>query len=118
MQVPIGIEASLQGVVDLVKMKAIVWKNEDLGAEWEEKDIPADLKEICEVRYKPTNYKLFEITGINMAEAIHNAKLTICSLKADWDDLNPNQKTQPYMISLMDMLDDWNNIEFKAVSND
>ena len=33
MQIPIGIESSLQGVVDLVKMKAIVWKNEDLGAE-------------------------------------------------------------------------------------
>ena len=48
MQIPIGIEASLQGVVDLVKMKAVVWKNEDLGAEWEEKDIPADLKEICD----------------------------------------------------------------------
>ena len=36
LQVPIGIESSLQGVVDLVKMKAIVWKNEDLGAAWEE----------------------------------------------------------------------------------
>ncbi len=48
MQIPIGIEASLQGVVDLIKMKAIVWKNEDLGAEWEEKDIPADLKEITD----------------------------------------------------------------------
>ncbi len=48
MQVPIGIEASLQGVVDLIKMKAIVWKNEDLGAAWEEKDIPEDLIEICE----------------------------------------------------------------------
>ncbi len=48
MQIPIGAEASLQGVVDLIKMKAIVWKNEDLGAEWEEKDIPSDLKEICE----------------------------------------------------------------------
>ena len=33
-QVPIGIEASLTGVVDLVKMKAQVWKNEALGAEW------------------------------------------------------------------------------------
>ena len=32
-QVPIGIEASLTGVVDLVKMKAQVWKNEALGAE-------------------------------------------------------------------------------------
>ena len=48
MQVPIGIEASLKGVVDLIKMKAIVWKNEDLGAEWEEKEIPEDLKEICD----------------------------------------------------------------------
>ena len=38
MQIPIGIEADLKGVVDLVKMKAIVWKNEDLGAEWEEID--------------------------------------------------------------------------------
>ena len=47
MQVPIGIESTLQGVVDLVKMKAIVWKNEDLGAAWELTDIPDDLKEIC-----------------------------------------------------------------------
>ena len=45
-QVPIGIEASLSGVIDLVKMKAQVWKNEALGAEWEYKDIPDDLKEI------------------------------------------------------------------------
>ena len=33
LQIPIGIEASLSGVVDLVKMKAQVWKNEALGAE-------------------------------------------------------------------------------------
>ena len=49
-QVPIGIEASLTGVVDLVKMKAQVWKNEDLGAAWEYKDIPDDLKEISQDR--------------------------------------------------------------------
>ncbi len=48
LQVPIGAEASLTGVVDLVKMKAQVWKNEALGAEWEYKDIPEDLIEICE----------------------------------------------------------------------
>ena len=48
LQVPIGSEASLSGVVDLVKMKAQVWKNEALGAEWEYKEIPEDLKEISE----------------------------------------------------------------------
>ncbi len=48
LQIPIGIEASLSGVVDLVKMKAQVWKNEALGAEWEYKDIPDDLKEISQ----------------------------------------------------------------------
>merc|ERR1712166_1241125 len=45
-QVPIGMEADLVGVVDLVKMKAQIWKNEALGAEWEYKEIPDDLKEI------------------------------------------------------------------------
>ena len=40
MQIPVGIESSLQGVVDLVKMKAILWKDETLGAEIEIKEIP------------------------------------------------------------------------------
>jgi len=47
-QVPIGMEADLVGVVDLVKMKAQVWKNEALGAEWEYKEIPDNLKEITQ----------------------------------------------------------------------
>jgi elongation factor G len=44
MQLPIGAEADFKGVVDLVIMKAIVWKDEALGAEFEVVDIPADLK--------------------------------------------------------------------------
>jgi elongation factor G len=44
-QLPIGIEAEFKGVVDLVKMKAIIWKDEALGAEFEYMDIPADLKD-------------------------------------------------------------------------
>jgi elongation factor G len=44
-QIPIGAEDQFQGVVDLVKMKAIVWNGEELGASFEEVDIPADLKE-------------------------------------------------------------------------
>ena len=39
-QLPIGTEADFVGVVDLVEMKAIVWKDESLGAEFEYTDIP------------------------------------------------------------------------------
>ena len=45
LQLPIGSEADLKGVVDLVKMKGIVWQNEDLGAKFDYVDIPDDLKE-------------------------------------------------------------------------
>ena len=43
MQLPIGIESDYLGVVDLVKMKALIWQGEDLGASWDEVEIPADL---------------------------------------------------------------------------
>jgi len=43
MQLPIGAEAEFVGLVDLIKMKAVIWKDEALGAEFEEADIPADL---------------------------------------------------------------------------
>ena len=39
LQLPIGSEAEYEGVVDLIRMKEIVWKNEDLGAEFEYRDI-------------------------------------------------------------------------------
>src|SRR5690606_12265927 len=42
-QLPIGAEGHYQGVIDLVKMKALVWTGEELGASWDEIDIPDDL---------------------------------------------------------------------------
>ncbi|MDH3605406.1 MAG: elongation factor G [Acidimicrobiia bacterium] len=44
-QLPIGAEAEFAGVIDLVRMKALVWKNEELGAEWDEVEIPAEYEE-------------------------------------------------------------------------
>ena len=43
LQLPIGIEAEFVGVVDLVAMKSIVWKEEDLGASFEVGEIPTEL---------------------------------------------------------------------------
>ena len=46
-QIPIGAEEDFKGVVDLVKMKAIYWNEEDMGTTFEEKVIPEDLLELC-----------------------------------------------------------------------
>ena len=46
-QIPIGAEEDFKGVVDLVKMKAIYWNEEDMGTTFEEKVIPEDLIELC-----------------------------------------------------------------------
>ena len=43
-QLPIGQESDFTGVVDLVTERALVW-NDELGTEWEEQEIPAELAE-------------------------------------------------------------------------
>jgi elongation factor G len=45
LQIPIGLEDQLKGVVDLIAMKGLLWKDESKGAEYEVVDIPEDLKE-------------------------------------------------------------------------
>jgi elongation factor G len=47
-QIPIGQEAKFVGVVDLVTMKAIIWKDETMGAEYEVEEIPENLKKKAE----------------------------------------------------------------------
>ena len=42
-QIPIGAEENFKGLVDLIKMKAILWHDETMGAEYDVEDIPADL---------------------------------------------------------------------------
>jgi elongation factor G len=44
-QIPIGFESAFKGVVDLIRMKGIIWSGEELGAKFEEIAVPADLQE-------------------------------------------------------------------------
>ena len=44
LQMPVGSEDKLSGLVDLVKMKAIIWQGDDLGVGFSEEEIPADMK--------------------------------------------------------------------------
>ena len=46
--VPIGAEEKFKGIVDLIRMKAILWHDETMGAEYDIEDIPAELKDECE----------------------------------------------------------------------
>ena len=47
-QIPIGAEENFKGVVDLIKMKAILWHDETMGAEYDVEDIPAELVDEAE----------------------------------------------------------------------
>jgi elongation factor G len=47
LQLPIGAEDNFQGLVDLIRMKAIYWNESDMGMTYEERDIPADMVDAC-----------------------------------------------------------------------
>ena len=47
-QLPIGAEENFEGVVDLIKMKAIYWDDKTMGMSFEERDIPADMEDACQ----------------------------------------------------------------------
>jgi elongation factor G len=52
-QLPIGVESDFQGVVDLIRMKGVVWEAESLGAKFHDVEIPADLAgKAAEYRHK------------------------------------------------------------------
>jgi len=70
LQLPIGVEADYVGVVDLVAMRSITWKDEALGAEFIIGDIPADLRDEAEVAH----LQLVE-TAVELDEAALEAYL-------------------------------------------
>jgi elongation factor G len=45
LQLPIGAEDNFKGVVDLIRMKAIYWNEDDMGMTYDARDIPADMLE-------------------------------------------------------------------------
>jgi len=66
-QIPIGQEAKFLGVVDLIAMKAIIWKDETMGAEYITEEIPAELKKKAEAFHA----QLVETIAENDDEILH-----------------------------------------------
>jgi elongation factor G len=69
-QLPIGAENDFKGVVDLIEMKALVWRDEQLGAQWDVVEIPADLQ----ARAEEFREKMIE-TAVEMDDDAMNAYL-------------------------------------------
>ncbi|MFQ5562364.1 MAG: elongation factor G [Parvularculaceae bacterium] len=70
LQLPIGAENNFKGVIDLIKMKAIIWEEESLGAKFHEEEIPAELADQA-AEYRE---KLIE-TAVELDEVVMEAYL-------------------------------------------
>ena len=81
LQLPIGAEADYQGVIDLITMKALVWHGEDLGASWDEVDIPDDLVDQAEEYREMMLDKLSEFDETIMEKYLEEEEITEEDLK-------------------------------------
>ncbi len=81
-QLPVGIESSLKGVVDLVTNKAIIWKDEKLGAEFDIVEIPDDLKDQSNEYREKLIEKVVEEDDSLMEAYLNGTDLTADQIKS------------------------------------
>ena len=83
-QLPIGSESDFKGIIDLVRMKAVVWDNENLGATFHDEEIPADLQD------KADEYRLALLeAAVELDDDVMSAYL---------DGAEPDEKTLKRLI--------------------
>src|SRR6266487_6125031 len=97
-QIPIGQEDKFRGVVDLLSMKAIIWNNEDLGAEYVTEEIPAELKKKAEAFHA----QLVETVAENDDEMLHKflegEEISAAELKASLRQSTIDLKVFPVVV--------------------
>jgi elongation factor G len=81
-QLAIGAEDGFEGVIDLVKMKAIYWNKEDLGLTFTEKSIPSELTELAEEYRESMIEAAAEANDDLMAKYLDGEALTVADIKA------------------------------------
>jgi elongation factor G len=94
-QIPIGLEDKLEGVVDLVEMRGIVWKGEDLGASFEYVEVPAELKDEAETYRHELMEKVAESDEELLEAYLDNGELTTEQLKAGLRQATINNEIVP-----------------------
>lgn len=75
-QIPVGKEDGFKGVVDLIKMKALIWEEDGFGAQYTESDIPQDMIEIAEKWRVELLEKLSEQDDLFMEEYLEGVTIT------------------------------------------
>ena len=118
LQIPIGYEGDFTGVVDLLKMKALIWNGEELGAKFEVTDIPADLQEKAEdfrqqlldvvSSYDDTILEKFmgdeEITEADLKKAIRRATIANEIVPVLTGSAFKNKGVQPLLDAVVDYM--------------
>ena len=82
LQIPIGAEAGFKGVVDLIEMKAVLWHDETLGAEFSVEPIPADLQKKAEAFRLQLIEVIAETDDVLLEKFLEGETPTIEELKA------------------------------------
>ena len=117
-QLPIGLEDQLQGVVDLVEMKGIIWKGEDLGASFEEVEVPAELRADADLyraelmeRVAETDEELLEIffeegelTVPQLKKGLRHATITNQLVPVFCGSAFKNKGVQPLLDGVVDYM--------------
>jgi elongation factor G len=97
LQLPIGAEDQFKGVIDLVQMKALVFKDENLGAKYEVADIPADLKADADHFREKLVESIAEQHDELLEKYLAGETLSIPELKAALREATIAQKITPVM---------------------
>lgn len=79
---PIGAEDDFKGVVDLLRGKAILWNEDDMGMTFEETDIPADMQETVDQYYEQMVEAAAEGSEELMEKYLEGGELTVDEIKA------------------------------------
>ena len=82
LQIPIGSESSLKGVVDLIEMRAIIWEDESLGAKFNYEDIPSDLQDKASKYREEMIETVVELDESAMEKYLEGEELDISTIKS------------------------------------
>ncbi|HYI07531.1 MAG TPA: elongation factor G [Thermoanaerobaculia bacterium] len=97
LQLPIGAEDKFKGVVDLVLMKALVFKDESLGAKYDVEEIPAELREEAEHLREKMVESIAESHDELLEKYLAGETIEVSELKAALRDATIHQKITPVL---------------------